>query len=69
MERGDAQFLGLATVAVGLLLVGIPWWCIARLAPRRTVVGTLALIALVGGLIAVVGVFYSLYAFNPDAGR
>lgn len=69
MERGDAQFLGLATVTVGLLLVGISWWCIAKIAPRRTVLPTLAAIALVGGLIALVGVFYSLYAFNPDAGR
>jgi len=69
VERGDTQLLGLSTVVVGLVLVGIPsWWAIAGRRRKLTLV-TLAGVTAVGVVILLLGIFYSLYAFNPDAGR
>ncbi|TAK78995.1 MAG: hypothetical protein EPO16_02660 [Dehalococcoidia bacterium] len=68
MERGDAQILGLSTVVLGLVLVGGPWWWVS--AGRRRKLGLITLAGMSAGVvILLLGIFYSLYAFNPNAGR
>jgi hypothetical protein len=51
------------------VLVGAPWWWVLARRHRKLTLITLAGVMSAGLVVLLLGIFYSLYAFNPDAGR